>query len=62
MSDDGLGDNSSADELTQLQTATPADLPATVRTTVESELGQPLDELFAEFELVSIASASIAFS
>jgi len=48
-----------ADELTQLQTATPADPPATVRATVESELGQPLDELFAEFDLAPIASASI---
>lgn len=48
-----------ADELKLLQTATPADLPEVVRKTVESELGQPLDDLFAEFELTPIASASI---
>ncbi len=48
-----------ADELTQLQAATPADSPATIRKTVEVELGQSLDELFAEFDLVPIASASI---
>jgi ubiquinone biosynthesis protein len=48
-----------ADELTQLQAATPADLPEVVRKTVETELGQPLDDLFAEFELTPIASASI---
>ena len=48
-----------ADELTQLQAATPADPPEVVRKTVETELGQPLDDLFAEFELAPIASASI---
>jgi ubiquinone biosynthesis protein len=48
-----------ADELKQLQAATPADPPQTVRATVETELGESLDELFAEFELVPIASASI---
>jgi ubiquinone biosynthesis protein len=48
-----------ADELTQLQASTPADSPTTIRKTVELELGQSLDELFAEFELVPIASASI---
>lgn len=48
-----------ADELQQLQTSTPADPPETVRKTVETELGQSLDELFAEFDLVPIASASI---
>jgi ubiquinone biosynthesis protein len=48
-----------ADELVQLQTATPADPPETVRKLVESELGEPLDELFADFDLVPIASASI---
>src|SRR6185503_14960622 len=40
-----------SDELTQLQAATPADSPECVRKSVESELGQPLDELFAEFDL-----------
>src|SRR5688572_2261023 len=48
-----------ADELTQLQAATPADPPEVVRKTVENELGQTLDDLFAEFDLVPIASASI---
>jgi ubiquinone biosynthesis protein len=48
-----------ADELTQLQVATPADPPEVVRKTVETELGQSLDDLFAEFDLVPIASASI---
>jgi len=48
-----------ADELTQLQTATPPDPPETVRRTVETELGQTLDELFTDFDLVPIASASI---
>jgi ubiquinone biosynthesis protein len=48
-----------ADELKLLQTATPADPPEVVRNTVESELGQPLDELFAEFDRVPCASASI---
>jgi ubiquinone biosynthesis protein len=48
-----------ASELKQLQTATPADAPEQVRLTVETELGQPIEELFDEFELVPIASASI---
>lgn len=48
-----------ADELTQLQTATPADPPETVRKMVETELGEPLDDLFGEFDLLPIASASI---
>jgi ubiquinone biosynthesis protein len=48
-----------ADELTQLQTATPADSPEVVRKTVETELGQSLDDLFADFDLTPIASASI---
>lgn len=48
-----------ADELKQLQTATPADPPEVVRRTVETELGETLDELFAEFDLAPIASASI---
>jgi ubiquinone biosynthesis protein len=48
-----------ADELKQLQTGTPADPPDAVRKTVETELGEPIDDLFAEFELAPIASASI---
>ncbi|MEX2176374.1 MAG: AarF/ABC1/UbiB kinase family protein [Pirellulaceae bacterium] len=48
-----------ADELTQLQSSVPADPPETIRKLVETELGEPLDGLFAEFDLVPIASASI---
>ncbi len=48
-----------ADELIQLQSSTPADAPEIIRELVEKELGQSLDELFAEFDLVPIASASI---
>src|SRR4051812_26793926 len=48
-----------ADELTQLQSSTPADEPEIVREVVERELGQSLEELFAEFDLIPIASASI---
>jgi ubiquinone biosynthesis protein len=48
-----------AEELKQLQDATPADSPECVQKTVEMELGQSLDDLFAEFDLVPIASASI---
>src|SRR3954453_2397662 len=48
-----------ADELTLLQTATPADPPEVVRKTVETELGESLDELFGEFDVLPIASASI---
>jgi ubiquinone biosynthesis protein len=48
-----------ADELTQLQTATPADPPETIRALVEMELGESLENLFSEFDLAPIASASI---
>ncbi len=48
-----------AEELKLLQAATPADPPEVVRKTVETELGMTLDDLFAEFDLVPIASASI---
>jgi ubiquinone biosynthesis protein len=48
-----------AEELKLLQAATPADPPDVVRKTVETELGMTLDDLFAEFDLVPIASASI---
>lgn len=49
-----------AQELARLQTAAPADPPETVRATVEAEFGRPLGELFAEFDLLPLASASIA--
>jgi ubiquinone biosynthesis protein len=48
-----------AQELSSLQAEVPGDPPDMVRFTVESELGQSIEELFAEFEDVPIASASI---
>jgi ubiquinone biosynthesis protein len=48
-----------ADELSMLQDKTPADPFHVVSAIIESELGQPLEELFAEFETVPLASASI---
>ena len=48
-----------AHELQKLQTSVPADPPEVVRETVEAELGQPLDDLFAEFDEHPSASASI---
>ncbi|MBL9124257.1 MAG: hypothetical protein JNG90_11535 [Planctomycetaceae bacterium] len=48
-----------ADELQHLQEEAPADAPQAVRATIESELGQPLAELFAEFDDQPLASASI---
>jgi ubiquinone biosynthesis protein len=48
-----------AEELKRLQADVPADPFASVKALVEAELGQPLDELFAEFEEQPIASASI---
>ncbi|GIW98590.1 MAG: ABC transporter [Pirellulaceae bacterium] len=48
-----------AAELSRLQSKVPADPPDTVRQTVETELGQPLEEVFAEFDFEAIASASI---
>jgi ubiquinone biosynthesis protein len=49
-----------AGELARLQIDTPADSPATVRATIEAELGKPPDQLFAYFEEEHLASASIA--
>ncbi|MEM6568910.1 MAG: AarF/ABC1/UbiB kinase family protein [Planctomycetota bacterium] len=48
-----------AHELEKLQSGTPADPPETVRAIVEEELGAPIEELFAEFDLNALASASI---
>jgi ubiquinone biosynthesis protein len=48
-----------ARELSFLQAEVPADPPDVVRDMVESELGQSIEDLFAEFEEVPIASASI---
>jgi ubiquinone biosynthesis protein len=49
-----------AQELAQLQTATPADQPDTVRATIEAEFGKPLSNLFVHFKHAPLASASIA--
>lgn len=48
-----------ADELAKLQDNTPADPFPEIRATIERELGQPLEELFLDFEETPIASASI---
>src|SRR3954469_163087 len=48
-----------ADELKLLQSDVPADPPEAVRLMLEAELGQNVDEVFAEFEDTPIASASI---
>ncbi len=48
-----------ANELKQLQSDAPADPFDKIRKLVESELGQPLEGLFAEFSEEPIASASI---
>ena len=47
------------EELTRLQTDVPADPPQIVREVIEGELGQPINDLFAEFEDRPLASASI---
>ncbi len=48
-----------AEELKKLQTDVRADPPETARRIIETELGQPLDQIFAEFEEQPVASASI---
>jgi ubiquinone biosynthesis protein len=48
-----------AEELKQLQADVPADPPDLVCSLVEEELGQPVSELFAEFDDIPMASASI---
>lgn len=48
-----------ADELRKLQTGVPSDPPKAVRDLIAAELGQPVEELFARFDDVPIASASI---
>ena len=48
-----------ADELTLLQQEVPADPPEAVRRIVEDELGEKIESLFAEFNDVAMASASI---
>lgn len=48
-----------ADELQNLQGRVQADAPDLVAATLEAELGRPIDEVFAEFSDVPVASASI---
>ncbi|WP_234824281.1 ABC1 kinase family protein [Bremerella cremea] len=48
-----------AEELKKLQAETPADPPEQVRQLIESELGQPVEQLFSTFEETALASASI---
>jgi len=48
-----------ARELTSLQSQLPADPPEKIRELIAKELGQPVEELFAEFDGQAIASASI---
>ena len=48
-----------ADELSKLQDAAPANPFPEIATAIEDELGQPLGELFVDFEEEPIASASI---
>jgi ubiquinone biosynthesis protein len=48
-----------AQELQKLQTSVACDRPETVRETIESELGRPIDVLFADFDFTPLASASI---
>lgn len=48
-----------AAELQHLQDEVRADPPNIVRATIEAELGQPIEELFAEFDERPLASASI---
>ncbi|HEY1390892.1 MAG TPA: AarF/UbiB family protein, partial [Ktedonobacterales bacterium] len=47
------------DELTKLQDGVPPMASEAVRKTVEEELGRPLEEAFARFEIEPLASASI---
>lgn len=51
--------NDLAAELSKLQCEVPADSAEQVRHTIENELGLPVAELFASFELTPVASASI---
>ncbi len=48
-----------ADELEVLQADVPADPPEKIRAIIETELGKPIDELFAQFDDQAMASASI---
>jgi ubiquinone biosynthesis protein len=49
-----------AEELTKLQSRTPANPPEVVRAAILAELGKDPDELFAKFDDTAFASASVA--
>ncbi len=48
------------EELSQLQANVPPDPCAVARATIEAELGQPIEQLFASFEDTPLAAASVA--
>ncbi len=48
-----------ADELSHLQKEVPSDAPEVVRRMIETELERPLEQVFAEFDEQTVASASI---
>ncbi len=48
------------EELSQLQANVPPDPSAVARATIEAELGQPIEQLFATFEDIPLAAASVA--
>src|SRR5882757_136190 len=48
-----------ADELSQLRSHTPPDPPEKIRELIRTELGKPVEEIFAEFDDTPLASASI---
>ncbi len=48
-----------AQELQKLQTSVASDRPEIVREMIETELGKPIDVLFADFDATPLASASI---
>ena len=48
------------EELSQLQANVPPDPSAVARATIEKELGQPIEQLFAAFDDTPLAAASVA--
>jgi ubiquinone biosynthesis protein len=56
----GIFPEALVDEFKLLRDHVPAETYETVRAIVEEELGQPLDAVFKEFDIVPVAAASIA--
>ena len=50
------------DELAELRTSVPGLPPDVVRAVVEAELGKPIEEVFAQFDVQPLAAASIGVS